>query len=189
MLVALLGLFLLLEILPGMNWLRLFCISMPAFILLVYETACAPRLWRYGMLCGWIIVVCLGTANIWVRYRQDQVTTILPGGNVVLSLEKYEKFSWLAQHTSPGDFFLQAAWHDTYLPLDLRNPMFLDILLANEESRPEYVALAMRQLDHKQVKYILWSPQLNNPNDPSRPSEDHLGPFRAYLPKKSLQDG
>lgn len=73
------------------------------------------------------------------------------------------------------------AWQDTYLPLELRNPVFLDILLANEESRPEYVALMMRQLDQRQVKYILWSPQLNNPNDPSRPQEDHLDPFRTYL--------
>jgi hypothetical protein len=46
---------------------------------------------------------------------------------------------------------------------------------------PEYLELTMRQLDSKQVKYIVWSPRLNTPNDPSRPWEDHLGPFRAYL--------
>jgi hypothetical protein len=180
-LVALLGTFLLLDKLPGVNWLRLYCISMPGFILLVYEAARPPRLRRYVVISGWVIVLCLAVGNIWLRYRQGQVVATLPGGKVVLSVQKYEKFFWLAQHTSPGDFFLQAAWHDTYLPLDLRNPIFLDILLANEESRPEYVELAMRQLDHKQVKYILWSPQLNHPNDPTRPLEDHLGPFRTYL--------
>jgi hypothetical protein len=100
---------------------------------------------------------------------------------VVLPVQKYEKFSWLAQHTAPGDFFFRAAWQDTYILLALHNPVFPDILLANEESRPEYVELMMRQLDHRQVRYILWSPQLNNPNDPSRPREDHLGPFRTYL--------
>jgi len=180
-LVALLGLFLLLEILPGVNWLRLYCISMPGFILLIYEAARLPRLRRYVVISGSVIVLCLAIGNIWLRYRQDQAAATLPGGKVILPVQKYEKFSWLAQHTTPGDFFFQAAWQDTYIPLALRNPVFLDILLANEESRPEYVELMMRQLDRKQVKYILWSPRLDQPDDPVRPWEDHLGPFRRYL--------
>jgi hypothetical protein len=180
-LLAFLGLFLLLEILPGVNWLRLYSISMPGFILLVYAADCAPKLRHCVSAAGWIIVLCLAIGNTWLRYHQIQTVAALPAGKVILSAQKYEKFSWLAQHTTPGDLFFQAAWHDTYIPLDLRNPVFLDVLVANEESRPEYLELIVRQLERKQVKYILWSPLLNDPNDFSRPWEDHLGPFRAYL--------
>jgi len=43
---SLLGLFLLLEILPGVNWLRLYCIAMPGLILLVFAATRAPELQR-----------------------------------------------------------------------------------------------------------------------------------------------
>jgi hypothetical protein len=178
---SLLGLFLLLEILPGVNWLRLYCVAMPGLILLVFAATRAPEWQRYAAATGWIVVLCLGSWNTWMRYRQNQAVVALPAGRVMLPLQKYEKFSWLEQHTKPGDFFFQPAWHDAYFPLELRNPVFQDGLIANEETRPEYIDLTMRQLDSKQVKYIVWSPRLNTPNDPGRPWEDHLGPFRTYL--------
>jgi hypothetical protein len=65
--------------------------------------------------------------------------------------------------------------------LDLRSPAFVDGLATNEVTRPEWVDLTIRQLEDKQVKYVLCSPWLYSQLDPSRPWEDHLGPFRAYL--------
>ena len=132
---SLLGLFLLLEILPGVNWLRLYCIAMPGLILLVFAATRAPELQRYAAATGWIVVLCLGSWNTWMRYRQNQAVVALPTGRVMLPSQKYEKFSWLEQHTKPGDFFFQHAWHDAYFPLELRNPVFLDGLIANEAGR------------------------------------------------------
>jgi hypothetical protein len=85
------------------------------------------------------------------------------------------------QHTKPGDYLFQAGWLNVYPPLELRSPVFVDVLYANEVTRPEYVDLTIRQLEARQVRYILLSPGMEAPEDPRRPWEDHLGPFRAYV--------
>lgn len=68
-----------------------------------------------------------------------------------------------------------------YLPLDLRSPVYVDALTTDELTRPEWIGLTVRQVQDRKVKYILASPWLYMHVDPSRPWEDHLGPFRAYL--------
>jgi hypothetical protein len=105
----------------------------------------------------------------------------LPAGRTVLSPQKYEKFSWLAQHTRPGDLFYQALWVNVYPPLQLRSPAYLDVLFTNEETRPEFVDVNVQQLERTKVKYILWSPVLNEQRDSRGPWENHLGPLRTYL--------
>jgi hypothetical protein len=42
-------------------------------------------------------------------------------------------------------------------------------------TRPEYVDQAMRQLEAKQVRYVVWPPRLN------ALGEAHLAAFHAYL--------
>jgi hypothetical protein len=175
------GLFLLLEILPGVNFLRVYCISMPGLILLVWMMAHISR-WRFCVIvAGWVIVACAATGHTWSRHNRAQSTVTLPAGKVILSPQKADKFLWLAQYTRPEEFLFQPAWPESYIPLGLRNPTFVDSLIANEETRPEFVDLAMQQLDRRQVKYILWSPQLNSPNEPARSWKDNLGPLRDYL--------
>jgi hypothetical protein len=71
-----------------------------------------------------------------------------------------EKLAWLAAHTTPGQYMLQAEWPGMYLPLSLRNPIFLDVVAGAGASRPENVALAIRQLQAKGVQYIMLSPRL-----------------------------
>jgi hypothetical protein len=126
-------------------------------------------------------VLCIAIGNSWSRHSHTQTAVALPAGKAILSEQKADKFLWLAQHTRPGEFFFQPAWPESYFPLGLRNATFVDSLIANEETRPEFVSLAIQQIDRTQVKYLLWSQRLNVPNNPARPWEDHLGPMRAYL--------
>lgn len=181
LLLALAGLFLLLEILPGVNWLRVYCVSMPGLILLVWAATRVAGRRTCVILAGWLVVVCIAIGNSWSRHSHTQTAVALPAGEAILPEQKADKFLWLAQHTRPGEFFFEPAWPESYVPLGLRNPTFVDSLIANEETRPEFVGLAIQQIDRRQVKYILWSRRLNAPNDPARPWQDHLGPMRAYL--------
>jgi hypothetical protein len=179
-LLSLVGLFLLLEIIPGVNWLRLFAVSMPGLILFIW-TASRSHVRLYIHVAGWILIACFAVRQTWSRYGQDNKLVRLPAGNAILSAQKYETFCWLMQHTKPGDFLFQAAWPGVYLPLDLRNPVFLDGLLTNEQTRPEFVQLSIEQLEGKRVKYILWSSRLDHLDDPTLLAANHLSPFRAYM--------
>ena len=106
----------------------------------------------------------------------------LPAGNAVMISEEYvEEFSWLRQHTQLGDWFLQTAWLNSYFPLRLRSPIFLDALWPRAETRPEYVDLAVRQIARQPVELILWSPSQAQPDSACCSRDNHLGPFRTYL--------
>jgi 4-amino-4-deoxy-L-arabinose transferase-like glycosyltransferase len=180
-LLALLGLFLLLAIVTRSNWTRIYTVSMPGLILLMRAVTRRPAARRCVMIAGWVVVICLAAGQTWSRHRHNDRVAELPAGRAALSEQKYEKFSWLMQHTKPGDFLFQAGWLNVYPPLELRSPVFVDGLWANEVTRPEYVDLTIRQLEERQVKYILISPWLEAPENPKRPWEDHLGSFRAYV--------
>ncbi|HEX3472845.1 MAG TPA: hypothetical protein VHT28_16815 [Silvibacterium sp.] len=180
-LLSLLGFFLLLEIITRVNWTRLYIVSVPALILLIWAVTRSGRLARYVMATLWFIVTCLALAQTVSRHRQYSQVVRLPAGRVALSAQNYEKFFSLMQYTKPGDFFFQAPWPNVYLPLELRSPVFVDVLWPDNVTRPEYVERTIQQLECKQVKYILWSARLEAPEDPSRPWEYHLGPLRAYL--------
>jgi hypothetical protein len=68
-----------------------------------------------------------------------------------------------------------------YLPLKLRNPVFLDIVLPGEGTRPEHISSAIQQLEGKQVRYVLWAARLDHVDEVLAPSKDHVAPLRAYL--------
>ena len=61
-----------------------------------------------------------------------------------------------------------------YLPLALRDPIFLEDLETGGETQLGYVDLSIRQLESRRVRYVLWSPLLQAPRYA-------LGAFQAYL--------
>ncbi len=72
-----------------------------------------------------------------------------------------------------------------YLPLHLRNPLFIDQVLPGMGNRPEEIALAIRQLEEKRVRYVLWAPRLDLAEGRSVHAqgnvEDNVEPLREYL--------
>ena len=179
-LLSLVGLALFVEVAINPNWLRIYAISMPGIVLAIclIERVRRARRFAVGVLIA--ATVCLAAAQLWTRYRRPYVVAELPAGRAAVPTAQFEEIDWITRHTRPGEFFFQAAWPGLYVPLGLRNPVFLDALGTNEQSRPEYVELAIQQMDERQVRYVLWSKRLDHEKgDP--PPEDHLEPFRAYL--------
>ena len=175
-LLGLVGLFLLLEVLSSPNWFRLYTVSMPGIILLVWCIGRARlRVYGVGMLCLGTGLLALGQTTS----RQFQRLTVgeLRGGKVAASPPVFEKFRWVNEHTTAGEPFFQATWPGMYVPLDLWNPTFLDVA---DNPTPEYVQKVIRQLEAKRVRYVLWSPRLNDLNS-ARTWTDQLRPMRAFL--------
>jgi len=68
-----------------------------------------------------------------------------------------------------------------YLPLHLRNPLFIDQISPGEGNRPEEIALAIQQLEEKRVPYVIWEARLDSPDYLSVHAQDHVVPLRNYL--------
>ena len=136
---------------------------------------------RQLVAVAWLVFVCVGLAQTWSRHAHTEALVELPAGRVSLRSQAFEKLDWLAQRMRAGDFFFQAAWTSLYLPMKLRNPVFLDLLESSALTSPEYVELAIQQLEAKRVRYILWPPRLDAPDPSYGQNQYHLGPFRDYV--------
>jgi hypothetical protein len=180
-LLAMTGSLLYLVIATRAAWTRVYAISLPAVVLLIYSLTHHRRL-RVRPAGGvWTVIGCVVIGQVLLRYRHNSHVLQLPAGTTALSKQKFEKFSWLASHTTPGDDFFQASWLNLYPPLELRNPAFVDDLTPDGVTRPEFLELSIRQLRSKRVKYILITPWLSSPADPTRPWEYHLQAFEDYV--------
>jgi len=179
-LLALVGLVLLIEVAQSLNWLRVYCIAMPGIILLVWILQSA-KFRTYLVVPIWVGMLCLAILQLSVRHHREFVTVELPAGRAAAPPQTYEKLQWLMQNSKPGEPFFEAGWPGLYLPLRLNNPVYLDALGRDEQTRPQYIELSIRQLEAKQVPHILWSPRLDTPDSFNPPEAYHLNEFREYL--------
>lgn len=180
--IALLGLVgsaLLGELIFSLNWLRLYTVSMAGIILFVWAIGTMTKLRRCALALIWMMVVCLGLFQPWLIQRQTYVVADLPAGRSAVEPGEFEKLDWGMHHTTAGEFFFQASWPGVYIPLGLRNPVFLDT--AGTMLNSQWAEEAVQQLDAKRVQYIVWTGRLNYPADPHHPRTANIVPLRAYI--------
>jgi hypothetical protein len=101
-----------------------------------------------------VLICAAGLATCSRRHVQNIVIQ-LPAGQTATDRIAAGKLEWIADHTKPGDYFFQAAWPGVYLPLQLRDPAFVDAFLPMDETRPGLVADSIQQLESKRVQYVL----------------------------------
>jgi hypothetical protein len=180
MLLCFVGLSLLLEVSFSPNYVRVYAVSMPGIVLLVWILGRSGKAGRHLVLLAWIGIACLGVQQTVSRHRKASVVAVLPTGTVAVTPDVYEKLLWATLHTRPGQFFFQGTWPGLYFPLDLRNPAYLSEMTAYESTRPEDVQRTVQELDNHQVRYVLWTVYNDHP-DPKYRSAYHLSPLRDYL--------
>jgi hypothetical protein len=177
------GLAMMLEVAQSLNWIRVYCVAMPAIILFVILLDKPRKIQTGTRRFLWLCILVLAFHQVTSRHHKLYAISRLPGGTVAMIATKAEKLEWLAQHTRPDQFFFQPGWPGVYLPLQLRNPVFIDEFDTRGVTPPEYVDSSMRQLDAKGVQYILWSPRLGSPDPEKGVADNHLAAFREYLDK------
>lgn len=84
-------------------------------------------------------------------------------------------------HSTPGDYFFQAAWPGLYLPLALRNPIYFESVEPADRLLPSDVSSIIAGLERKQVAYILWARRLDFRGQSTNASRDNLESFRVYI--------
>jgi hypothetical protein len=176
---ALVGFSLLIEVALNPNWLRLYAVSMPAIILLVWIVG--QTRWQRLVVASLCLVTAANAVDqIRTTHLRDFTIGALRGGKVAVAPEAYKKMLWINDHTAYGEFFFQAPWPGMYIPLQLRNPVYLDTISTFEETRPDFIERTIRDLEAKPVRYILW-PQYLNELDLQRPWNYQIERVRSFL--------
>ena len=170
-----------LEVAQSPNWLRVYCVAPPGILLTAWLVGRLGGYKRTAKVLLWTAIVVLALDQIRSQHRHESVLVKTPAGTASTSSLKAEKLIWIERHTRAGDYFFQAPWPGVYLPLQLRNPVFAEAFRNDDLTRPEFVTLAIDQLEKKHVRYVLWSPQLDSQEPLKSAGTYHLGPFRDFL--------
>ena len=179
MLVCIVGLASLLSVGLAPTWARLYYVSLPALILFVWILKSEGRAGQILSIALYIFTLILICAFPIGKQLHSRAYLDLPTGHMAfLNREAYEKYSWIASQTRPGDFFLGGLSPDFYFLLDLKDPGPVPFITPYEYTRPEDVQGVLEGLEGHRVKIVLWAPALDTPQDPRG---DHLGPLRSYL--------
>jgi hypothetical protein len=175
-----LGLLLFLGVLPSPTRFRLCGVSPPAFIVLAWLVDSRGRLDRALRATLWLAALSLAILEPLDRQVRWHATMDAPTGRVAfLSPEAWEKYSWLAQNTHPGEYFLDSFDSDVYVLLGLRDPGEVPWLTADAYTRPKQVLNMISGLERHRVRLILWTTYLDNL--PRNTPGDSLAPLRIYL--------
>jgi hypothetical protein len=180
-LLTLVGLFLLMEVASSLNWLRLYAVSLPGIILLVWTVGRTQRVRRYAVVIMWILISAIAIHQILSRHRSGYGMIETPGGKTAVSPGTHGKLQSMMRYTEPGQFIFEAAGPSIYLPLQLRNPLFMDAVETNQQTRPEQIERAVQQLEAKKLQFVLWSPRLDAADQFDRSTEQTIAPLRNYI--------
>jgi hypothetical protein len=187
MLVGILGAAMLAPVVSAPVEYRLCAVSPPALILLVWLVSSAPKARQVALSLLWFAVLLSATTATFTTARREQVgldTLDLPTGRAAfLDHEWFHEFSWLRQHTAPGDYFFGGHWAVFYFPLELPPPSDVLYVFPNGYTRPAQVARLLGGLEAHKVRFLLWESEGERPQYFDRAS-DPLGPLRAYVQDK-----
>jgi hypothetical protein len=176
-LINVVGASLFLTIASAPAWNRLYTVSMPALIVLVWivrSQNTPARLLRTSLWCLALALAVVRPTVMQARWRG--ILTLPTGSTAFLDRGLYEETMWLMERTHPGDYF----FGDQLLCFDLRlrNPARVAYVTPFAFTTQKEVADVVQSLDAHQVRFVSWYPGLD---DPSAVVGNHLSPLRTYL--------
>src|ERR1700735_5841089 len=177
MLVNITGLCLFVSIASGPAWNRLYTVSLPALIMLVWFLKAPFKLERVLLRVLWAVVLILAIVRPIVTQMRWKAFLDLPTGRTAFfDLSTYQETKWVLERTHPSDYF----FGDQLLgfELRLRNPSRVAFVTPYDFTRPVEVSNVVQRLDEHQVRLVSWYPGLD---DPSSMAGNPLAPLRAYL--------
>lgn len=158
-LLAAVGTVLMVEVMFRPNWLRIYSVAMPCVVLAVWLGGKLPPVSRRIVALGvWILILVNGAGQIVARYRANNVVVVLAMGRVQTTSEQAGELEWAKVHLKPGDPVFQSNWPRFYLPLGVRNPLYIDTFPEGPWP-PELLTLTVSQLERSPPRFIILSSQ------------------------------
>lgn len=171
------GLCLFLTIASAPSWNRMYTVSLPATIMLVWFLQFPFKLERALQRILWALVLLLLVAKPVVTQTRWRAILDLPTGRVAFfDVGLYEKTKWVMERTQPSEYFFGDELLD--FALRLRNPSRVAYVTPYAFTRPEEVFNVVEGLEAHKVRFVSWYPNLDAPVNPSGNS---LSPLRRYL--------
>lgn len=183
-LLALVGLFLTLST-TAPNQFRLFQIAGPGLIVAVWLfsrlelSSERKRLLTYAVSA---VLLLLGAFQaIRMQTNWEMVYLDTPSGRLaIVASPQAERYKWLLERVSPGDYFFEVYEPFVYFPLRLKNPTRFGQIWPNAYTQPDQIAEVIRDLDAKRPKMILWD-NAYLPSDSPKPWGDYTGPLADFV--------
>jgi len=176
MLINITGLCLFLTIASAPAWNRLYTVSLPALIMLVWVLNSPFKLEQALLRILWAAVLVLAvTRPIVTQARWKAVLDLPTGRTAFFEPGVYQETKWVLERTHPSDYFFgnQLLCFD----LRLRNPSRVLYITPYAFTRPEEVLNVVQGLEAHQVRFVSWYPGLDDP----LVEGNHLAPLRSYL--------
>jgi hypothetical protein len=183
MLINLTGFVLFLSIASAPAYTRLYAVSPPAVVLLVWLVNSSPKFGHGLLRLLWATVLIMAITRPLVTQLRWKAFLDLPTGRTAFfEPTAYEKCKWVSERTRPGEYFLgdiQIAFS-----LMLRNPTRVAFLRPTDYTRPEEVQDAVEGLQKFQVRLVSGYIGLGDGKDADaarHPEGNHLAPIRQYV--------
>ncbi len=183
MLVNITGLSMLTGVALAPAYSRLYVVSLPALILLVWFLKPVFKAEKILLSTAWATVLALAIARPIVTQTRWRAVLSLPTGRTAFfEPVLYEKCRWVSERTQPSDYFFGD--HLVAFTLRLRNVGRVPFLRPTDYTRPEEVQDAIQAIEKHQVRFVSWYSGLDHEAEAVlHPAGDHLGPIRDYLRK------
>jgi hypothetical protein len=175
------GVFLFLTVASAPAYSRLYAVSPPALIMLVWFFQLAPNFSRSLLRSAWAMVfIMLMVRPLMMQIRWRAFLDLPTGRTAFFDPLLYAKCEWISQRTQPFDDFFGDPM--IAFALRLRNVGRVPFLRPTDYTRPEEVADAIQAIDKFHVKFVSWYIGLDREKDAARhPEGNHLAPIRRYL--------
>jgi hypothetical protein len=181
MLVNITGIFLFLSVASAPAYSRLYVVSPPALLLLVWILDSSKQTRRVALGSAWIFVLIMVVSRPLATQLSPRQFLDLPTGRTAfLDTVIFEKSKWMSERTHPSEYFFGD--HLICFTLRLRNPARVPFLRPTDYTRPEEVADTIQGLEAHQVRFVSWYIGLDREKDAAlHPQGNHLAPIREYL--------
>lgn len=180
-LVNITGVFLFLSVASAPAYSRLYVVSPPALLILVWILDSSQNTRRVALGSAWIVVlVMLLSRPPATQLSLRQFLDLPTGRTAFLDTVIFEKSKWMSERTRPSEYFFGD--HLICFALQLRNPARVPFLRPTDYTRPEEVADTIQGLERHQVRFVSWYIGLDREKDAAlHPEGNHLAPIRQYL--------
>jgi hypothetical protein len=179
-LINLVGLFLAAGVFSAPNAYRLYQVSIPGLISLIWIFqlfAPPPKIALFFLLA-------LGLLGFSYTVQRQTVTVYplnTPSGAIVaFSPHNLSRYEWTARNTAPYDYFYEPHHPSLYTIFRLKNPTPIGLIRANDYTTDDQVKQIIRGLELNPPRYIIWNGVWNEFNR-AQSSDFHLQPLVDYL--------
>ena len=191
-LIALIGIFFALGISSAPSVGRMYQVSIPALILLIWVV---QTLISRQQIMPIILFALLFLGGLYSIQRQSVPVYNLetPTGTLAfLSTETMVRFKWAAENTQPFDYFYEPHHPSLYSIFKLKNPTTMSWVRPNNYTTDEHIAEIIAGLEKNPPRYIIWNRLWNDPSFRNLPTF-HLQPLidyveKNYHPKEKFND-